>query len=48
VGCFRPPSVPDGISRLRITASARLDDDDVDRACRILSGVTSARRVTTA
>ena len=24
VGCFRPPSVPDGVSRLRLTASARL------------------------
>jgi 8-amino-7-oxononanoate synthase len=25
VGCFRPPSVPDGISRLRLTARATLD-----------------------
>ncbi len=28
VGCFRPPSVPDGISRLRLTANAGLDDGD--------------------
>lgn len=32
VGCFRPPSTPDGTSRLRITASARLTDADVGRA----------------
>jgi 8-amino-7-oxononanoate synthase len=36
VGCFRPPSVPDGISRLRITASARLGEAEVDRACAAL------------
>jgi len=32
VGCFRPPSVPDGISRLRLTARADLTDADVARA----------------
>lgn len=32
VGCFRPPSVPDGLSRLRFTARADLTDDDVARA----------------
>ena len=40
VGCFRPPSVPDGISRLRITASAHLDDHAVNHACGVLRGVT--------
>lgn len=39
VGCFRPPSVPDGISRLRITASAGLDDDQLAHACRVLETV---------
>jgi 8-amino-7-oxononanoate synthase len=32
VGCFRPPSVPDVRSRLRLTARADLTDADVDRA----------------
>jgi 8-amino-7-oxononanoate synthase len=31
VGCFRPPSVPDGVSRLRLTAKASLSDADVDK-----------------
>lgn len=32
VGCFRPPSVPDGLSRLRLTARATLTDSDLRRA----------------
>ncbi|MET9351061.1 8-amino-7-oxononanoate synthase [Streptomyces termitum] len=32
VGCFRPPSVPDGVSRLRLTARADLTDAEIDRA----------------
>ncbi|MER7515319.1 8-amino-7-oxononanoate synthase [Streptomyces sp. NPDC126499] len=32
VGCFRPPSVPDGVSRLRLTARADLDDAQIERA----------------
>ncbi|HEU4945868.1 MAG TPA: 8-amino-7-oxononanoate synthase [Kribbella sp.] len=36
VGSFRPPSVPDGISRLRLTARAGLDQADLDRACAVI------------
>ncbi len=32
VGCFRPPSVPDGISRLRLTARADLTGEQVAQA----------------
>ncbi|MFE3325864.1 8-amino-7-oxononanoate synthase [Streptomyces sp. NPDC059176] len=32
VGCFRPPSVPDGISRIRLTARADLTGRQIDRA----------------
>ncbi len=39
VGCFRPPSVPDGISRLRVTAGAGVTDDDWHRATEVLRAV---------
>ncbi len=32
VGCFRPPSVPDRFSRLRLSVRAEVDDDAVSRA----------------
>ncbi|MFJ8309840.1 MULTISPECIES: 8-amino-7-oxononanoate synthase [unclassified Streptomyces] len=32
VGCFRPPSVPDGISRIRLTARADLTERQIDTA----------------
>ncbi|OAH10989.1 8-amino-7-oxononanoate synthase [Streptomyces jeddahensis] len=37
VGCFRPPSVPDGISRLRLTARADLTDGQIAEAVRVIS-----------
>ncbi|MGB3439774.1 MAG: 8-amino-7-oxononanoate synthase [Actinophytocola sp.] len=36
VGCFRPPSVPDGVSRLRLTARADLSESDIDRAIDVI------------
>lgn len=39
VGCFRPPSVPDGVSRLRVTASAGLDDAALERGTAVLESV---------
>ncbi|KUM87065.1 MULTISPECIES: 8-amino-7-oxononanoate synthase [Streptomyces] len=38
VGCFRPPSVPDGISRLRLTARADLSEEQIERAVRVIGG----------
>ncbi|MYX71648.1 8-amino-7-oxononanoate synthase, partial [Streptomyces sp. SID3915] len=32
VGCFRPPSVPDGVSRLRLTARADLTERQITTA----------------
>jgi 8-amino-7-oxononanoate synthase len=37
VGSFRPPSVPDGISRLRLTAHAGLSSADLARACDVVA-----------
>jgi 8-amino-7-oxononanoate synthase len=37
VGCFRPPSVPDGISRLRLTARADLTEADITRAVEVIT-----------
>jgi 8-amino-7-oxononanoate synthase len=41
VGCFRPPSVPDDISRLRLTASARLTGGQLDEAATLLEKTVS-------
>ncbi|RMI39589.1 8-amino-7-oxononanoate synthase [Streptomyces triticirhizae] len=37
VGCFRPPSVPDGISRVRLTARADLTPTQLDTAVTTLT-----------
>ena len=38
VACFRPPSVPDGVSRLRLTARADLTDAEAARAVAAVAG----------
>ncbi|MQS37109.1 8-amino-7-oxononanoate synthase [Streptomyces katsurahamanus] len=38
VGCFRPPSVPDGISRLRLTARADLTGPQIAHAVSTVAG----------
>jgi 8-amino-7-oxononanoate synthase len=42
VGCFRPPSVPDGVSRLRLTARADLSASDLALATEALAAVVGA------
>ncbi|MFD5812887.1 8-amino-7-oxononanoate synthase [Streptomyces sp. NPDC127038] len=37
VGCFRPPSVPDGVSRLRLTARADLTEEQIEHAVDVIS-----------
>ncbi|HEX3779068.1 MAG TPA: 8-amino-7-oxononanoate synthase [Pseudonocardiaceae bacterium] len=46
VGCFRPPSVPDKVSRLRLTVRADLTEADIDRAVETItaSAPANARR----
>lgn len=44
VGCFRPPTVPVGTSRLRLTARASLEDDEMALARRVLTEVLASAR----
>jgi 8-amino-7-oxononanoate synthase len=41
VGCFRPPSVSDGVSRIRLTARANLSETDFVLIGRALRGVAT-------
>lgn len=44
VGCFRPPSVPDGVSRLRLTARADLSAETLTEALALVRTVTDGYR----
>jgi len=44
VGCFRPPTVPAGTSRLRLTARASLTEDEMAVAARVLTEVLATAR----
>ena len=44
VGCFRPPSVPAGTSRLRLTARADLTAADLELIDRVLTDVLAGVR----
>ncbi|MDR6557491.1 8-amino-7-oxononanoate synthase [Arthrobacter pascens] len=39
IGCFRPPSVPDGVSRLRLTARATQTPREIDDSCAVLRSI---------
>jgi 8-amino-7-oxononanoate synthase len=41
VGCLRPPSVPAGTSRLRLTAHAALTDPDLEHVAQVLAAVAA-------
>ena len=43
IGAFRPPSTPDGSSRLRLTAHADHSTHDLDLACRVLADLVPRR-----
>ncbi|MEC3958516.1 8-amino-7-oxononanoate synthase [Nocardia sp. CDC153] len=44
VGCFRPPSVPEGTSRLRLTARADLTPDELATIATVLGDVLAQAR----
>ena len=44
VGCFRPPTVPAGTSRLRLTARASLSEDEMTLAREVLTEVLPSSR----
>lgn len=47
VGCFRPPSVPDGVSRLRVTANAALSPAGIAAAAATIVATAPAGAIRT-
>ncbi|MGX1807829.1 8-amino-7-oxononanoate synthase [Nocardia sp. NPDC055321] len=47
VGCFRPPSVPEGTSRLRLTARANLTEPELATIATVLTEVLAEARART-
>lgn len=47
VGCFRPPSVPDGVSRLRLTARADLAPAQLRTAVELINGLVTGQPAAT-
>ncbi|GEE03299.1 8-amino-7-oxononanoate synthase 1 [Gordonia spumicola] len=45
VGCFRPPSVPDGTSRLRLTMRADIDDATIDTVAAVVRDALAGARI---
>jgi 8-amino-7-oxononanoate synthase len=45
VGCFRPPSVPPGTARLRLTAGATLEEADIAAVAHALGEVLAEQRM---
>lgn len=43
IGCFRPPSVPDGVSRLRLTARADLSVEQISGAVELIKNALSTQ-----
>lgn len=41
IGCFRPPSTPDGVSRLRLTAHAQHGSDELAHATDVLRRIVA-------
>jgi 8-amino-7-oxononanoate synthase len=42
IGCFRPPSTPDGVSRLRLTAHAHHTREELALAVKVLHSIVPA------
>ena len=44
IGAFRPPSVPDDISRIRVTVNSALSASELSRACAVVAAALDVKR----